>query len=245
MTRPTFPGGVSTTLLSVYDWPAPDGVGAAGSGSPHLHTVASEGYVVLGGRGSVRTVTPAGTEVYELRRGIAVWFSPGTVHRAVNDGDLQVLVVMSDAGLPEAGDAVLTFPRDVLADPERYRAAATLPDGGDARVALAARRRRDLAVEGMAELLEEVGRLGAPEAMARLHEAAVGLVLASVPGWRRSWKATVRPAVEMTDSALTGLARGDATHLAGAAVASADAWSGAPRYGMCGRLRPWPPEGTG
>jgi hypothetical protein len=34
---------------------------------------------------------------------------------------------MSNAGLPEAGDAVFTFPPEVLADPEAYRAAATLP----------------------------------------------------------------------------------------------------------------------
>ena len=33
------------------------------------------------------------------------------LHRAVNDGDLQVVVVMRNSGLPEAGDAVLTFPR--------------------------------------------------------------------------------------------------------------------------------------
>lgn len=245
MSRPTFPGGVSTTLLSVYDWPAPDGIGAAGSGSPHLHTVSSEGYVVLGGSGAVHTVTPAGPEVHELRPGTAVWFSPGTVHRAVNDGDLQVLVVMSDAGLPEAGDAVLTFPRDVLADPEMYLAAATLPAGDGVQVAAAARRRRDLALEGMAELLEEVARVGAPRAMARLHAAAGRLVRPSVGRWRATWETTARSAIERTDAALTGLACGDTTHLAGAAAASARAWPGAPRYGMCGWLRPWPPEGMG
>jgi mannose-6-phosphate isomerase-like protein (cupin superfamily) len=240
MSRPAFPGAVSTTLLRVYDWPAPDGVGAVGSGSPHLHTVSSEAYVVLAGRGAVHTVTPAGSQVHDLRPGTAVWFSPGTVHRAVNDGGLEVLVVMSDAGLPEAGDAVLTFPRDVLVDPARYRAAATLPVGDDAQVAAAARRRRDLAVQGMAELLEDVARIGAPEALARLHELAGMLVRPSIPGWRQTWETSALAGVQLTDAALTGLARGDVTHLAGAAVGSAHAGAGAPTYGMCGRLQAWP-----
>ena len=36
------------------------------------------------------------------------------------DGDPDILLVMQNAGLPEAGDAVLTFPPEVLADPEAY-----------------------------------------------------------------------------------------------------------------------------
>ena len=34
---------------------------------------------------------------------------------------------MSNAGLPEAGDAVMTFPPEIVADPDRYRAAARCP----------------------------------------------------------------------------------------------------------------------
>uniref|UniRef100_UPI0028ECB2AD cupin domain-containing protein n=1 Tax=uncultured Cellulomonas sp. TaxID=189682 RepID=UPI0028ECB2AD len=139
------PGGVSVSHLRVYDWPARDGVGLAGSGSPHLHVVSSEAYVVLGGTGSVHTLGPAGLAVHPLQPGSIVSFGPGVVHRAVNDGELEVLVLMSNAGLPEAGDAVLTFPASVLADPAAYRAAATLPgpDASDDELAAAARRRRD------------------------------------------------------------------------------------------------------
>ncbi|GAB3933934.1 hypothetical protein GCM10027614_06000 [Micromonospora vulcania] len=51
------------------------------------------------------------------------------MHRLVNGGGLSIVVLMQNSGLPEAGDAVLTFPPDVLADPAAYAAAAALPDG--------------------------------------------------------------------------------------------------------------------
>lgn len=57
---PPFPGGTSISHLRVYDWPSPDGTGLAGSGTPHLHTASSEGYVVLAGAGSVQTLGPQG-----------------------------------------------------------------------------------------------------------------------------------------------------------------------------------------
>ncbi|GHH69059.1 cupin domain-containing protein [Promicromonospora soli] len=122
---PVFPGGTSVSHLRVYDWPAPDAPG--GSGSPHFHTASTEAYVTLAGRGRVQTLGPEGFAEHELAPGRIVWFGPGVIHRAVNDGGLEVLVVMSNAGLPEAGDAVLTFPPEVLADPVAYRDAATLP----------------------------------------------------------------------------------------------------------------------
>lgn len=126
MTHP-FPGGTSVSRLSVYDWPTTDGAGLVGGGTPHLHTVSDEGYVVLSGAGSVQTLGPDGYAEHPLVAGTLLWFQPGVVHRLVNDGDLEILVVMSNAGLPEAGDAIMTFPADVLADPERYAAAAALP----------------------------------------------------------------------------------------------------------------------
>src|SRR4051794_25596564 len=161
------PGGVSISHLRVYDWPAPDGVGLAGSGSPHLHVVSSEAYVVLGGTGSVHTLGPTGFAVHPLRPGSIVSFGPGVVHRAVNDGDLEVLVLMSNAGLPEAGGAGPTSPAAVLAAPAAYRAAATLPDStaSDDQMAQAARRRRDLALEGYAELGDAIDRIGAAAAL--------------------------------------------------------------------------------
>ncbi len=236
------PGGVSVSHLRVYDWPASDGVGRAGSGSPHLHVVSSEAYVVLGGSGSVQTLGPAGFAEHPLRPGSIVSFGPGVVHRAVNDGDLEVLVLMSNAGLPEAGDAVLTFPAAVLADPAAYRQAAKLPgpEATDEEIATAARRRRDLALEGYAELRAAVDRVGAAEAIRPLHDAAVRIVRTLVPRWQDVWTRTVYAETETTAAALEGLFRGAAPHLARASVSTFEAAPAPRRYGMCGRLQTWP-----
>ena len=122
-----FPGATAVSRLRVYDWPTVDGLRG---GSPHLHTASAEGYVVLGGRGAVQTLSGDGYDEQPLSEGVMLWFTPGTVHRLVNYGDLDILVVMQNAGLPEAGDAVLTFPPEILADPAAYARTAALP--GDA-----------------------------------------------------------------------------------------------------------------
>ena len=252
MTHP-FPGGTSVSRLSVYDWPTTDGAGRAGGGTPHLHLASDEGYVVLSGTGAVQTLGPDGYAEHPLAAGTLLWFQPGVVHRLVNDADLEILVVMSNAGLPEAGDAVMTFPADVLADAERYAAAATLPvvpsesvapadtaTAADAATADAARARRDLAVEGFTELRRRVLAEGPDVPMGELYDAAARLVQGAVPGWQLRWDATVRAATDRTADALRALAAGTAPHLRDAATASTQTRPGPPRYGMCGRLRTWP-----
>lgn len=233
-----FPGGTAVSHLTVYDWPSVDGLAG---GSPHLHTASGEGYVVVGGRGRLQTLSGAGFGEHRLEPGVVMWFTPGTVHRLVNDGDLQIVVVMQNAGLPEAGDAVFTFPAEVLADPARYAAAAALPNAVDApedAVADAARRRRDLAIEGFTTLRTEVDRVG-PAALTRLYEAAATLVAGHVPQWRETWTRTVRSQVDATDRALTDLAAGTGLHLAAAAVHIGTRREETFRFGMCGRLRTW------
>jgi mannose-6-phosphate isomerase-like protein (cupin superfamily) len=265
-----FPGGTSVSHLTVYDWPTTDGAGLLGGGTPHLHTASDEGYVVLSGSGAVQTLGPDGYAEHPLAVGTLLWFQPGVVHRLVNDGDLEILVVMSNAGLPEAGDAIMTFPADVLADAERYRAAATLPSGGPAEsprgpedavlsgtvpartapadaaragtgTADAARARRDLAVEGFGVLRDRVLAEGPERPMGELYDAAARLVQDKVPGWQDRWDSTVRDSTTRTADALVALAAGTAPHLRTAHVASVEARLGPPRYGMCGRLRTWPP----
>jgi hypothetical protein len=81
---------------------------------------------VVGGAGALQTVDLSGFRETKRRPGSTVWFTPGTIHRAVNLGGLEVVVVMSNAGLPEVGDAVMTFLPEVVADPERYLTTATL-----------------------------------------------------------------------------------------------------------------------
>lgn len=122
-----FPGATAITVLDVYDWVAPDGLPG---GSAHVHLASTEGYVVASGAGRLQTLGERGYAETPLRPGDCLWFTPGTIHRLVNEGDLRLFVVMQNAGLPEHGDAVLTFPPGILADPDAYARAATLPGGG-------------------------------------------------------------------------------------------------------------------
>ncbi|TDD00188.1 cupin domain-containing protein [Nonomuraea deserti] len=243
-----FPGGTSVTRLSVYTGACADGLEG---GTPHLHTASTEGYVVIGGRGALQTLDTQGFRETELAAGSTVWFTPGTVHRAINRGDLRVVVVMANAGLPEAGDAVMTFPPEIMADPDRYRAAATLPAGerGETMEA-AAMRRRELAVQGFRALAGGVagGDLGPLE---RFYDHAVALVRPSVAAWRETWERTVAAETRHTAAVLDALARGDGAHLRASALLESPQ-SPETRWGMCGRLRTHdvlhpvePPAGTG
>ncbi|MER6622290.1 MULTISPECIES: cupin domain-containing protein [unclassified Streptomyces] len=224
------PGAVGLSHLSAYEWEAADGVCG---GSPHLHTVCTEAYVVTGGRGSVQTLGSDGYRDIALEEGTVAWFTPGTVHRMVQGGDLRVTVLMQNSGLPEAGDAVFTFPPEVLADPGRYADAATLPAGTGTRVEAAARRRRDLAVEGYL-VLREALFAGDDGPYREFLRAAAELVRERVPVWRELWRAGALAAAERTGAQLDALAGGDFAHLTGATAYEAEP-SRRGGYGMCGR----------
>ncbi|MFE9674301.1 cupin [Streptomyces sp. NPDC006259] len=224
------PGAVGLSHLTAYDWEAADGVCG---GSPHLHLVCTEAYVVTGGRGAVQTLSPDGYRDIPLEPGSVAWFTPGTVHRMVQGGGLRVTVLMQNSGLPEAGDAVFTFPPEVLADPERYAAASALPPGTGAEVAVAARRRRDLAVQGYL-VLREALVAGDDKPFLAFQRAAAGLVRERVPVWRALWRAGALAAAERTGAQLDALAAGEPAYLGGAT-----AYEAAPirreGFGMCGR----------
>lgn len=228
---PPLPGAVGLSHLRVYTSAAADGLAG---GTPHLHTACSEAYVVVGGEGRVLTVDALGVRSTALSPGVVAWFTPGTVHRLVNDsGDLEILVVMQNAGLPEAGDMVITFADEVLADRVAYDRAAILPAastttaGGDGPV----RERRDRAVEGWEAL---VG--GGPEALAALHARAAALVRSRVGGWRARWEEGPRAAVLGTGRQLDLLAAGRFDHLAEAVTHSVPAPPDERRHGCCGTL---------
>ncbi|HEU4465051.1 MAG TPA: cupin domain-containing protein, partial [Agromyces sp.] len=90
MTWPAFPGATSVSALEVYDGVAADGLAG---GTPHLHTVSAEAYLVVAGRGRLHTIDGAGAFAERaLAPGDLVWFAPGVIHRAVNDGGLDVRV---------------------------------------------------------------------------------------------------------------------------------------------------------
>ncbi len=205
----TFPGGTSITRVTVY----------AEGGTPHLHTTSTEAYVVIAGAGAVQTLGPSGFRETPLEPGSTVWFTPGVIHRAINHGGLELLVVMSNAGLPESGDAVMTFPAEVVADPERYRSAAVLDPPSEETV----RARRALALDGF-ERLRRDGLDGFFEHAAALVRPHVG-----------QWREIVRARPPGSGAVLDALAAGDGRHLREAAVFSAPE-SAAQGWGMCGRL---------
>jgi len=234
--RPVFPGATSVSALEVYGGRAPDGVAG---GTPHLHTVSVEAYLVISGSGRLQTIDGSGFAEHILEAGALVWFEPGVIHRVVNDGgDLGMRVIMQNAGLPEAGDAVMTFPDDVLADPERYRSAATLPgpDRPDAERLAAALARRDLAVEGFLALFRVDGRVDT-ERLAGLHARAVALVAPRAPEWRVRWREGALAVARQTGDRLDALEVGQDPGLADARVAGMPAEDA---FGMCGRLRRYP-----
>jgi mannose-6-phosphate isomerase-like protein (cupin superfamily) len=255
-----FPGGTAVSLLAVYDWSGPDGVAG---GSAHVHLACTEGYVVVGGRGRLQTLSGDGYAETPLTPLTVAWFSPGVIHRLINDGGLQILVVMQNGGLPEAGDSVLTFPPAQLADPRAYRAAASLPDSatatpaagpgdpataagpgdpataaGPSDPATAARARKDLAVAGFVQLRERVAAEG-QRALDDFYAAAAALVRGQLPAWREAWEAGPFAAAVRTGNQIGLLASGIHEHLREGrlTVLGPRADRG---YGMCGRLAAYP-----
>lgn len=203
------PGGIGVSHLKVYD----DG------GTPHLHTACTEAYAVVGGVGAVQTLTlKEGFTETPLEKGTLVSFSPGTIHRLVNGGDLEIFVLMSNAGLPEAGDMVITFEPPVLADLAKYAETAVLPEQSlDAAV-----RRREKAMTGFLRL-----RAGGEGALRDFHTAAGRIVESYVPQWR------TRLPIDDTPDLLEALEAGDVSHLGDASVETLDREH---RFGCCGTL---------
>lgn len=232
MSASSFPGGTSLSHLDVYADAAGDGICG---GTPHMHLVSTESYVVVSGVGALQTIDGAGFRETPLAAGSVVWFTPGTIHRAVNRGDLRVVVLMSNAGLPEAGDAVMTFPAEVVADAGAYAAAAALGADDGARAERAARR-RDLAVSGF-ERLRDAVVAGDRVALDAFHEAAGALVRDRASAWgelvREGPLAQAQRSLLLADA----VASGSVSHLAQARVHEAVPSVGERGFGMCGRLR--------
>lgn len=230
------PGGVGLSALRVYPWEALDGLCG---GSPHLHLCCTEAYLVISGTGLLQTLTTAGFTETPLGAGDVVWFTPGTIHRAVNDGDLNVIVLMQNSGLPEAGDAVLTFPAEHLADRQAYEAARDLtgPDGTTPS-ADRARQRRDLAVEGFTAL-RQAAEAGDERPLQEFHAAAAALVHPLLDDWQQILASGAAAAVDQTAAQLAALASGDHTHLREAGVTRMER-PAEETFGMCGFLNAYP-----
>jgi mannose-6-phosphate isomerase-like protein (cupin superfamily) len=241
-TAPPLPGAVGVTHLKVYDTRAPDGLVG---GSPHLHFACTEAYMVLAGRGAVQTLGAGGFEELPLEPGRLLWFTPGLIHRLINlDGRLEILVLMQNAGLPEAGDFVLTFPPEVLADERAYFDAASLAPSGHVYTSSleAARRRRDLAVDGFAVLCRRYEERGAA-VLEEFYRAAARLVQPKLDAWRDVWERGPLAAARQTGDQLDALRRGRLDHLLDGAIYELPAPGEDRRLGVCGTLGVYLPEG--
>jgi len=232
---PEFPGAVGISELSAYPWPTADG---EHGGSPHMHLTCTEAYVVISGRGRLQTLNHNGPAVQELGPGDIVWFTPGTIHRAINDDELRVIVIMQNGGLPEAGDAVMTFPPEHLTA-ERYPAAASLLDASGEPSHERARQRRDLAVDGFAELLRQ-WELGNHAALDDFYGRAAALVAPRLTEWRRLIASGAAATAVAAWEHIEALSVGNTAHLKLAAVNRIPR----PEYrtlGMCGFLHAYDP----
>lgn len=228
---PALPGGIGVSLLDVYDAPGPDGLVG---GTPHVHLACAEGYYVISGSGAVHTLNALGYRETPLVAGSVVWFDPGTIHRLINNGDLRILTLMSNSGLPEAGDAVMTFPAEHLRDRATYLESASLHGDGEERTA-AAMRRRDLAIEGYDEL-RRAYEVEGPPALDQFLAHAVEIVSTQLVEWRQRWERGAKRLVEQTETALESLQRGDGSYLAQARVNRIGTPTESGRHGMCGHL---------
>jgi hypothetical protein len=224
-----FPAGTAPSRLTVYDWSGPDGLPG---GSAHAHLACTEGYVVVGGRGRLQTLSSSGFAETPLDPETVAWFEPGVIHRLVNDGDLRIVVLMQNSGLPEAGDCVLTFPPDHLADPSAYHDVATLADAADPETA--ARHRKDLSVEGFLLLREKVASEG-PRALENFYRAAVALTTSRRKQWHEVWANGALAAARTTGAQLDALDRGQTAYLHDGRL-HIENHPADRRFGMCGTL---------
>ncbi|MGB3305127.1 MAG: hypothetical protein WBA63_03010 [Thermomicrobiales bacterium] len=238
---PPFPSATSITHLRVYDWATRDG---SAGGSPHVHLASAEAYVPTRGAGAVEILTRDGASMVPLTVGAVVWFEPGTIHRLHNrSGDLELLVVMQNAGLPEAGDAVLTFPAEMLASGQAYETASTLEPGTDGVRLESARRRRDAAIEGYLALRERVNA-GDIAALEDFLMRAVALKRDRLAAWRETWERGPLHEAMRTGERLAALAAGDIHDLLASRHAALDLGNAHTGVGMCGRLDAFLPEGV-
>lgn len=236
-----FPAAVGLTHLRVYDTAAPDGVIG---GSPHVHLASAEAYIPIGGEGEVQTLSASGEETFPLHKGTIVWFEPGVIHRLINvDRELELLVIMQNAGLPEAGDAVFTFPDDIMADELAYLGAASLNGATDAERIVSTQRRRDRAVEGFGSLVGAL-RSGDDGPLRTFFERATALKRALAPEWESLVEAGPVQATRTTQDHLAELAQGSSAGLLEARVESGRSESDRPGIGMCGVLQAYAPEGS-
>jgi len=142
-------GGIGFSRVVVYSQQAaPDGFHG---GCPHMHAITEEAYYVTRGRGRVELHDEQhGFRTVPLEPGTYLDFQPCVLHRLINEDGLELLAIMGNAGLAEAGDARIYFGQEVDDSPESYAELWSLPQRRGMAGAL---ERRDHAVRGYLRLM--------------------------------------------------------------------------------------------
>lgn len=172
------PSAILMSRLKVYDTPSMDGqIG----GTPHLHLLCTEMYFVLEGSGAVEIIDKDGFSRVELAKNDALVFSAGTLHRLINpQGDLEILVIMQNSGLPERGDNVVTFVEEHFASQDAYDNAMRVNSIEDAY------QRRNRGVEGFLQLKAafETGKEIGQSALEKFYAYAATVTAIRREEWR-------------------------------------------------------------
>lgn len=223
------PGATLMTRLKVYDTETPDGqIG----GTPHVHLVCTEIYLVLSGSGAVEIINKDGFSRVDLKQHDSLLFSPGTIHRLINPHrDLEILVIMQNSGLPERGDNVVTFAEEYLQTDEAYNAAMQVNSLEEAY------QRRNRGVDGFLQLkaaFEESLSIGQSELEA-FYDYANARTAAYQAQWREIVQHGAIASAEESLSQLDSLQDNDTSYLFSSehALIRNDAGS---KHGFCGHL---------
>ena len=232
MTKQTplqMPGATLITRLKVYDTTAPDGqIG----GTPHVHLICSEVYVVLAGSGAVEMIDKHGYSRVELNTHDALLFSPGTIHRLINPNqDLEILVIMQNSGLPERGDNVVSFTQEWLTTDEAYTKAMHITKLDEAY------QRRDRGVVGFVELKTAFDHSleRGQAALKQFYEYAHARTTHHHQQWRETVVAGAQSTVVESLHQIDQLQQGDTSYLQQSANTHVRT-TGEPAIGFCGHL---------
>jgi mannose-6-phosphate isomerase-like protein (cupin superfamily) len=195
------PGSSLMSRLKVYGTAAIDGqIG----GTPHVHLLCTEMYLVLGGSGAVEIIDKNGFSRVDLGQHDALLFSEGTIHRLINpNGDLEILVIMQNSGLPERGDNVVCFAENYLANDTVYAQAMRVSTLEEAY------QRRNRGVEGFLELKGAFARSQAEgqAALERFYTFAAERTKNRHDEWQRIVQAGAMSAAQESQEHLDALAK--------------------------------------
>lgn len=250
--KPILPSATGLTHVTVYDSETPDG---QCGGCPHMHLACTELYYTIRGHGVVEFLSAGqGFQRISLHPGKVVYFTPGVLHRLINEENLEILVLMENSGLPELGDVVLSFPPQYLDDPIAYRAAQSVHDKdayAPTQIQVAtlqeAQEMRDLAVIGFNEIVNEFNQDFArgEKRLAAFHRCGINLVKDLVPDWSRVVTRGVEATVTRTRRNLEQIENSDPSYLSQGWVVDLPALDrDRPNLSMCGFMWPYLPEGA-